>query len=315
MYGKFFASAFTGSMCGAGSTVFAVWGYVIAHAVRARVELNPILVAAAIGTTPAEVTAAIEYLCAPDPDSRSPANDGARMVREGAHGYLVVNLEAYRSIRNEDDRRAYNREKQRESRARKRAREDVKPDVSRRQPPSAQAEAEAEAEDPPFVPPLRVNKRRLRRAPADWEPRPEDRNVARGIDLATELAKFRDHEFATPRSDWHACWRNWLRTAAERNRSPPGKPPGALDHEARRIEANTRHSHRAWLLDQAREGAFGPRAREKAEAGTLDLGKMEAWYERQKQGKRARAAGASGPGGPAPISGLLEAAVGGRAAR
>lgn len=112
MYGKLFASTYTGSMAGAGADVFAVWGYVIAHTVDASVELNPTIVAGAIGSTKDAVVRAIDYLCAPDPDSRNVDHDGRRLIREGQFQYHVVSHERYRNLRNEAERRAYNREKQ-----------------------------------------------------------------------------------------------------------------------------------------------------------------------------------------------------------
>jgi hypothetical protein len=141
MYGKFFASAFTGSMYGAGPDVFAVWGYVIANTVDAQIELNPHLIAGMIGMTPERASAAIDYLCAPDTNSRSKAEGGRRLVQEGEIAYRVVNHSAYRSIRSEDDRRAYNCQKQREHRARVKA--SVNTPVNDSQSLSAQAEAEA----------------------------------------------------------------------------------------------------------------------------------------------------------------------------
>jgi len=54
MYGKHFTAMYTGSMRGAGSVIFAVWGYVIAYmipdeVVGAQVELNTELMAFLIG--------------------------------------------------------------------------------------------------------------------------------------------------------------------------------------------------------------------------------------------------------------------------
>lgn len=51
--------------------------------------------------------------------------------------------------------------------------------------------------------------------PADWQPTDAHRAIARerGVDFELELAKFRDHEFATPKSDYDATFRNWLRSA------------------------------------------------------------------------------------------------------
>ncbi len=131
-------------MFGAGSTVFAVWGYVIANTVDARVELNPQLLAAVLGDTPENITAAIDSLCQPDPASRNPAVEGRRLTREGQYQYRVTSHEIYRALKNEEDRRAYNREKQRQSRARRR--QGVKRNRQSMSALSAHTEAEAEAE-------------------------------------------------------------------------------------------------------------------------------------------------------------------------
>lgn len=45
-----------------------------------------------------------------------------------------------------------------------------------------------------------------------------------GVDIDKETAKFRDHTFATARTDWPATWRNWMRTAAEK--VSPGRANG-----------------------------------------------------------------------------------------
>lgn len=44
-----------------------------------------------------------------------------------------------------------------------------------------------------------------------------------GLDWQTETAKFRDHEFAKPKTDWLGAWRNWMREAFGRKqqRAPP----------------------------------------------------------------------------------------------
>ncbi len=144
MYGKFFASTFTGSMFGAGPDVFAVWGYVIANTVDSSVELNPQLLAAVLGTNPDAVVAAIDVLCRPDNASRSIAEDGRRIIAEGGFQYRVVNHAHYRALRNEEERRAYNREAKNRERAKKS--NAVKRNVNDMSAVSAQAEAEAEAE-------------------------------------------------------------------------------------------------------------------------------------------------------------------------
>ena len=126
MYGKLFSSTFSGSMFGAGADVFAVWAYIIANTINSKVEINPRVLAATIGTTPERIEAAVEFLCQPDPSSRNTEHEGRRLIREGQFQFFVVSHEHYRAIRNEDDRRAYNATKMREHRERKKA---VKRDV------------------------------------------------------------------------------------------------------------------------------------------------------------------------------------------
>lgn len=84
------------------------------------------------------VEAAILNLEAPDPESRSPENEGRRITRIDEHrawGWKVVNYAKYRAIRNEEDRREQNRLAQERWRNKQN-----KP----RKPESAQAEADVE---------------------------------------------------------------------------------------------------------------------------------------------------------------------------
>lgn len=54
-----------------------------------------------------------------------------------------------------------------------------------------------------------------RRVPAEWQPTPEHQRIATAmaVDLALEASKYRDHEFARPKRDPDATFRNWLRSA------------------------------------------------------------------------------------------------------
>lgn len=107
---------YEGSMFGAGPTVFAVWGYVIAKTVKSRVELNPKFLAAVLGASSDEVEKTIEKLCRPDPESRNKEHGGRRLVQEGQFQYFVPSHEYYRQIMDEEARREYNRLKQQEHR-------------------------------------------------------------------------------------------------------------------------------------------------------------------------------------------------------
>lgn len=114
MYGKIFESMYRGSMVGAGSPVFAVWGYVIANMradkeVGAQVDLNPVYLGMVLGESPEVVVEVIEKLCGPDPRSTSKEEEGRRLIRMGEFSYRVVNGAKYMAIRNEEERREYNR--------------------------------------------------------------------------------------------------------------------------------------------------------------------------------------------------------------
>jgi hypothetical protein len=104
-------------MLGSGPEIFSVWAYVIANAVDGSVELNPRLISICIGISAEKAEEAITFLCGPDPNSRSSEEEGRRLVREGEFQYRVVNHSVYRNMRNEEERRTYNRDKQREHRA------------------------------------------------------------------------------------------------------------------------------------------------------------------------------------------------------
>lgn len=110
---------YDGSMYGSGVAVFAVWGYVISHTQRSRVELNPKKLADTLGGTVEEIESAIDFLCKPDPGSRNQSREGRRLVKEGAFQFYVTGWEEYQKIRNEDERREYNRAAKRAERLRR----------------------------------------------------------------------------------------------------------------------------------------------------------------------------------------------------
>lgn len=103
---------YTGSMVGAGAMAFALMPYAIANArpdEGSTVDLNPTVLAAVFGESVDTVNAAIRYLCSPDPHSRSPDEEGRRLVQcgPGPYRYRVVNLHKYREDANNEHRRGY----------------------------------------------------------------------------------------------------------------------------------------------------------------------------------------------------------------
>lgn len=118
MYGKHFASMYSGSMVGMGPLAFAVWGYVIANmvpdkTVGAQVELNPEILNTVIGkTTTKEIESVIQRFCSPDPKSRTPDLEGRKLVQLGHFDYQVVNGKMYQDIKDQEKRREQNRSAQ-----------------------------------------------------------------------------------------------------------------------------------------------------------------------------------------------------------
>lgn len=111
-------------MVSAGFAAFALMGYVVANmrpdkTVGFQVELNVPILATIFGESTESIQGAIDYLCAPDPHTRTPTEDGRRLVKIGTFAYRVVNGAAYDAIRNEEDRRAQNRAAQARFRAKK----------------------------------------------------------------------------------------------------------------------------------------------------------------------------------------------------
>jgi hypothetical protein len=109
-YGKLYDRLYSGSMVGKGCVLFALMPYVISkqypasreHDAPMLVELNANLLALIFGATEEEVVRAIEFLCSPDPKSRSKAEEGKRLVREGEYLYRVVNGRYYRELADEE---------------------------------------------------------------------------------------------------------------------------------------------------------------------------------------------------------------------
>ena len=176
-YGKLFESLFTGSMVGSGPTVFAVWTYVIAHAKPpGTVEINPKILATVLGCAEADVLRAIGTLCSPDPASRSPEEDGRRLIPEGPFLYRVPTWPKYNAIRNEIERREQNREAQRRSRA---SRAVTTGDGHDRSVKSAHADADADVEsDPPSIHPS-IHQRTV---PVPVAARPKEMDGMDGMD-------------------------------------------------------------------------------------------------------------------------------------
>ena len=108
--------------------------------------------------------------------------------------------------------------------------------TQRQETPRGEESREEQIQGPPpaslSAPPAKTP-RASRRCPEDFTPSPDlfAEVAVPGVNVARELAKFRDHTFKTARSDWPATFRNWLRDAADR-----AKPAGGSFLAAKQAE-------------------------------------------------------------------------------
>lgn len=218
MYGKLYESCFEGSMVGLGSDVFALWSYILAKAKFGMVDLNPRLVSAAIGMTEQEFHDALAILSSPDPKSRNPEEEGRRVVQRGPLQWEVVSWKLYEAFKSTEGHRAYMREARRASRER----------AAGDRPKAPKAKKKAEKTGDSVIGTKRA--KAWRRVPETWQPLDSHAALAAqlNVDLLAEEAKFRDHEFRSPKTDADAAFRTWLRNAGGYRSAPRQQAQGGV---------------------------------------------------------------------------------------
>lgn len=113
-FAKVFESLWDGSLAESWET-WSLFVFMLAHAdADGVVDMTPTAMARRSSIPIERVRAAIDVLSAPDPDSRTPDDDGRRIVLIDDHrtwGWRIVNHARYRARRDEDARRADARER------------------------------------------------------------------------------------------------------------------------------------------------------------------------------------------------------------
>ncbi len=116
MYTKLYRTIFDGSLYGQfeAITVFMAMLALADH--HGEVDAFPAKIAGCLGCDVDFVIKGIEDLLLPDPHSRTPAKDGCRIIpllndegNDRPFGWKIVNYKKYREIRNEEERREYQR--------------------------------------------------------------------------------------------------------------------------------------------------------------------------------------------------------------
>ncbi len=119
MYAKIFKSLFEGSLRGRPDEIL-VFVNLLTNASGEFCDRHFRAIAEETGLTIEQVRVAIAALESPDPESRSPDEDGRRILRMSEHrdwGWRIVNLEYYRKLKDEEDRREYMRNLMRKRRS------------------------------------------------------------------------------------------------------------------------------------------------------------------------------------------------------
>lgn len=122
MYGKIFASLYQGTLRGNAHAILVFTNMIACSDRMGNVDKHPRAIADEVGLTVDEVRAAIAFLEAPDPESRTPTEDGRRLLplEPGrSWGWRIVTHAKYRAMVREDERREQWRAAQARAKVRK----------------------------------------------------------------------------------------------------------------------------------------------------------------------------------------------------
>lgn len=112
MYGKVFASMFEGSLYGQWEAIVTFSCMIVLSDREGEVDITPEALSARTSIPLEIIQRGIASLEAPDPQSRTPDEEGRRIVRLSdtrAWGWRIVNHAKYRAIRTAEERREYHR--------------------------------------------------------------------------------------------------------------------------------------------------------------------------------------------------------------
>lgn len=172
MYGKLFVQMYDGTLATRGPwQALVTFQQLIALANRhGEVDMTKEVIARRT-TIPIEIiNIGIAALEQPDPDSRSPVEDGRRIVRLTEHrdwGWRIVNYTHYAKLRTDDERREYFRQHKAASRAKKKANVHTSPQSPQAVHDVTHAYADTSTSKPP-IPPFPAPDRVSPQTWADW---------------------------------------------------------------------------------------------------------------------------------------------------
>ena len=149
MYGKIFASMFKGSLYGRWEAIVTFTVMIVLADQEGEVDMTPEALAAGTSIPLDIIRRGIEYLEAPDPQSRTPDEEGRRIIRVSDSrdwGWRITNYAHYRAIRTAEERREYFKQHKRKQRAKAKKGPPVSTE-SPQSPPIAVSSREKEKEE------------------------------------------------------------------------------------------------------------------------------------------------------------------------
>ena len=227
---KLFGSITTSTIWSESNETRIVWITLLSMADRHGRVWASIPGLARIAAVPVEAAReAISRFLGPDPDSRTKDNDGRR-IEEIDGGWRLINYLKYRGIRDDEDRKASNRDAwhraqtKRCDSARLSQPQQASAASGRQGPTRPNAEAEAEADQIGNAPAAVRAKGRNRKPESDCPFSDATADAvtawASGWKIPTDhpsFANFLDHhrKHQSRWRDWAAAWRTWLRNDAK----------------------------------------------------------------------------------------------------
>jgi len=117
VYGKIFDSIYDGTLVEDWRALVTFQQMIILSDSQGTIDITPRALSRRTGIPIEHIEAGIHVLESPDPYSRSPEEEGRRIVRLDSHrdwGWKIVNHSSYRNMKDHEDRRDYKRRKQKE---------------------------------------------------------------------------------------------------------------------------------------------------------------------------------------------------------
>ena len=225
MYGKVFSSIYDGTLYGHWEAIVTMQQLIVLCTPDGMVDMTPHAIAARTSIPLKIIEKGLKLLSNPDPHTRTPGDDGRRIVLMDAHrpwGWVIVNHSKYQHMQDADTVRAQTRERVRKHREQKRLVTDGNGQKRHSDSDSSTPLTPLSGGDGSATP-----RRKRQRLPAS--PCPSTFNVTEemsvwaveqglpAVRVMPETAQFLDRHRAKGDtfSDWVSAWRTWIRNAVK----------------------------------------------------------------------------------------------------